>query len=67
MGYKGFKNSRNTLTTILISLFYYYFFLPILGLYKSFPLHKNLVLEICKKRDVYSYCLKTYAQTKISA
>jgi hypothetical protein len=35
MGYKGFKNSRNTLTTILISLFYYYFFLPILGLYNS--------------------------------
>jgi hypothetical protein len=37
------------------------------GFYKSYPLKRNLVLEICKKKDVYLYCLRTYAQTRILA
>jgi hypothetical protein len=44
----------------------YFFLTQILGLYKSYPLNRNLVLEICKKMDVYSYCVRTYAQTKNS-
>jgi hypothetical protein len=28
-----------------------FYLIQILGLYKSYPLNKNLVLEICKKRD----------------
>jgi hypothetical protein len=31
------------------------------------PLNRNLVLEICKKKGVFSYCLITYAQTKTSS
>jgi hypothetical protein len=34
-----------------IYLFYYFYLIRILGLYKSYPLNRNLVLEICKKRD----------------
>jgi hypothetical protein len=34
---------------ILLSLF---FSVQIFGLYKSYPLNRNLVLEICKKRDI---------------
>jgi hypothetical protein len=50
---------------LFIYYYYYYFTLcKFLGLYKSYPLNKNLVLEICKKNEVYPYCLKTYAQTK---
>jgi hypothetical protein len=30
-------------------LFYYYYFYSDFGLYKSYPLNRNLVLEICKK------------------
>jgi hypothetical protein len=39
------------------SLFYYLFIYLVIifytgfGLYKSYPLNRNLVLEICKKRD----------------
>jgi hypothetical protein len=39
----------------------------IFGCYKLYPLKNNLVLEISKKKDVSLPCLKTYAQTKISA
>jgi hypothetical protein len=53
-----FGNSRNTILDILISLFYYFmiynFFLLILGLTNPTPLNRNLILEICKKRDVLS-------------
>jgi hypothetical protein len=38
-----------------------------LGFTNPTPLNRNLVLEICKKKDVYPYCLKSYAQTRISA
>jgi hypothetical protein len=53
----------------LFYLFIYFilFFILILGLTNPTPLTENLVLEICKERDVYSYSLNTYAQTKISA
>jgi hypothetical protein len=39
--------------------------IQILGITNPTPLNRNLVLEICK--GVCSYCLNTYAQTKISA
>jgi hypothetical protein len=32
-------------------LFILSFFIHILGLYKSYPLNRNLVLEICKERN----------------
>jgi hypothetical protein len=32
-----------------IYLFYYFHLTQILGLYKSYPLNENLVLEICRK------------------
>jgi hypothetical protein len=41
-----------------------FFFYQILGFTNPTPLNRNLVLEICKKNEVYPYCLKTYAQTK---
>jgi hypothetical protein len=55
---------------LLFYLFMYYFIIfsyTNFRAYKSYPLNRNLVLEICKEMDVYSYCLNTYAQTKISA
>jgi hypothetical protein len=36
---------------LLLLLLLFSFLLPILGLYKSYPLNRNLVLEICRKRD----------------
>jgi hypothetical protein len=44
--------SQNTFINTCIYLFYYFYFIQILGLYKSYPLNRNLVLEICKKRDI---------------
>jgi hypothetical protein len=32
------------------NIFFIFFILPIFGLYKSYPLNKNLVPEICKER-----------------
>ena len=63
---KEFNYSQNTIINIFVYLFYL-FFIPILGLTNPTPLTENLVLEICKERDAYSYSLNTYAQTKISA
>jgi hypothetical protein len=40
------------------------FLIPILGFTNPTPLKINLVLEICKEKDVYTYYLRTYAQTK---
>jgi hypothetical protein len=34
----------------ILLLLLFSFPLPILGLYKSYPLNRNLVLEICKER-----------------
>jgi hypothetical protein len=51
MNSKGLKNSRNIIIDTFMSLFYY--FSTNFGLYKSHPLNRNLVLEICKKKDVY--------------
>jgi hypothetical protein len=33
-------------------LFYYFYLIQILGLYKFYPPNRNLVLEICKIRDI---------------
>jgi hypothetical protein len=38
-------------TIIFIHLYHYYFSDTNFGLYKSYPLNRNLVLEICNKRD----------------
>jgi hypothetical protein len=46
------KHPLINFTYLFILLF---FFLPILGLYTSYPLKINLVLEICKDRDVKSF------------
>jgi hypothetical protein len=48
-----FHNPKSLNTYISIYLFcYHYFFLyNFFGLYKSYPLNRNLVLEICKKRE----------------
>jgi hypothetical protein len=40
-----------TLLCKYMYLFIYFYLIQILGLYKSYPLNRNLVLEICKKRD----------------
>jgi hypothetical protein len=47
-----FQMSSKILTTLLYKFFYllFYYFLPKFGLYKSYPLNRNLVLEICKKK-----------------
>jgi hypothetical protein len=50
-------NSQNTKIIIII---YLYFFDTNFGLYKSYPLKRNLVLEISRKKDVTQACLKTY-------
>jgi hypothetical protein len=40
-------------------LFYYYYFLDTkFRLYKSYPLNRNLVLEICKKKGCNQFGLK---------
>jgi hypothetical protein len=46
-------NSRNPQTPSY--KFIYLFFLPILGFTNPTPLNRNLVLEICKERDVESH------------
>jgi hypothetical protein len=35
-----------------VFIFLLFFLIQILGLYKSYPLNRNLVLEICKKMDI---------------
>jgi hypothetical protein len=35
----------------ILLLLLFSFLLPILGLYKSYPINRNLVLEICRKSD----------------
>jgi hypothetical protein len=35
----------------------FFFLLPIFGLYKSYPLKNNLVLEICKKKNYTKFGL----------
>ena len=63
--FSGFKlNSSSKFSTLkyklryldslfysFIYLFYYYFFIQILGLTNPTPLKRNLVPEICKKKD----------------
>jgi hypothetical protein len=39
-------------TLLCIYLFYYFNLIQILGLYKSYPLKINLVLEISEKEDI---------------
>jgi hypothetical protein len=36
----------------------------LLGLTNPTPLNRNLVLEICKKKDVYSYCSQNICTNK---
>jgi hypothetical protein len=50
-----FNGSINLKPYIIIFLFIYFvFFYTNFGLYKSYPLNRNLVLEICKDMDVKS-------------
>jgi hypothetical protein len=49
---KGNQIIPKTLLCKYMYLFYYFYFIQILGLYKSYHLKNNLVLEITKKRDV---------------
>jgi hypothetical protein len=48
---EGNQEIPKTPNYLFIYLFYYFFPYTNFGLYKSYPLNKNLVLEICKKRD----------------
>jgi hypothetical protein len=48
---KGSIIPKHPLINIFIYLTYYLSLILILGLYKSYPLNRNLALEICKKRD----------------
>jgi hypothetical protein len=45
------KIPKNTILNIFIYLLYC-FFSTNFGHYKSYPLNRNLALEICKKRDI---------------
>ena len=49
---KEFKESpKHLVINLFIYSFYYFFLIPILGFTNPTPLNRNLVLEICKKRD----------------
>jgi hypothetical protein len=54
--------------SFLLLLFIIYFLLmQILGFTNPTPLKNNLVLEICKRKDIYTHIVVgTYAQTKKS-
>jgi hypothetical protein len=56
---KVFKNFQNLIINVFILYFIIFFSLPFLGLYKSYPLNRNLVLEICKER-VYTHIVSTH-------
>jgi hypothetical protein len=53
MQWKIKKNSRDSpkMLTYKFIIFYSFFTYTNFGLYKSYPLNRNLVLEICKERD----------------
>jgi hypothetical protein len=46
---------KHPFINLFIYSFYYYIFYTNFGLYKSYPLKNNLVLEISKERDVKSF------------
>jgi hypothetical protein len=50
MNSKGFKNSRNTIIDTFISLFYYFFLLPILGFTNPTPLIEISSSRLVRKR-----------------
>jgi hypothetical protein len=55
------KPPKHPLITIFVYLFYYFYLIQIFGLYKSYPLKRDLILEISKKgmqkRIVCSLCV----------
>jgi hypothetical protein len=58
MNRKGpYKFSK--VSKILETLSYIFFLLPNFGLYKSYPLNRNLVLDICKKK-MYTHIVSTH-------
>ena len=51
-----FLNSQSIIILYLLIYFIIiFFFFTSFGPYKSYPLNRNLVLEICKDRDVKSF------------
>jgi hypothetical protein len=63
------KISRNPIIDIFISLFYYFniSFFSSTNFGLSNPTHLTEILSsrFVRKRDVYPYCFRTYAQTRI--
>jgi hypothetical protein len=47
---EGFIVPKHYHINIFIYSLYYFSLLPIFGLYKSYPLNRNLILEICRKK-----------------
>jgi hypothetical protein len=62
---KEIKESPKIPTYQFIYLFILLFFNTEFGPYKSYPLNRNLVLEICKER-VYDYVISEHMHTQKS-
>jgi hypothetical protein len=57
MNSKGFKNSRNIIIVILMSLFYFLYFLPIFGFTQVRHIRENL--RTAQSEKLYGYPEKT--------